>query len=93
MNELLFFLINGILIYMLLKRDSIRHSLQHNLGISVSNDIIIYFVSFMFVVVFVLGMLFDNTKEKFSNISENYDNMIPKEDKRPHRYFDINTYW
>ena len=93
MKELLFFGTCALLIYLLFKRDKVRHSLLHYFGLEIQNSTIITFVALMFVVVFVLGMLFDDTKDKYSNISDNYDNMIPKEDKRPHRYFDINTYW
>jgi len=57
-----------------------------------SSEIIVYIVTALIVTLILAGMLLDNTKEKYSQISENYDNLKTKDDKRPHRYFDVNTY-
>ena len=48
----------------------------------------------IFVVLIVLGFLIaPNTKTTFSNTSDVYNDMRESPaNKRPHRYFDINTY-
>ncbi len=92
MNELIFAVSFVILVIAFLKRQKIVDYMNYNLGTSLSSEIIVYILTFFFVVLIMAGMLLDNTKEKYSQISENYDKLKPKADNRPHRYFDVNTY-
>ena len=54
-----------------------------------------YIFAFVFVVLLVLGFLIaPNTKTTFANTSKAYNDMRDTpENKRPHKMFDINTYW
>ena len=45
----------------------------------------------LLIALLIYGFLFDNTKEKYSDISQNYEKMRPTDEKKPHRYFDIRT--
>jgi len=92
MNELIFAVCFTILVIIFLKRKNIVNYLDYNFNIRIESEIIVYILTFCFVVLIIAGMLLDNTKEKYSQISESYDNLKPKVDKRPHRYFDVNTY-
>jgi len=92
MKELLFFAFLAIIIIIFFKRVKVLDFLLYNFNISISNNTLLVILTFFLTLLLVAGMLFDNTKEKYGNISENYDNLKPKEDKRPHRYFDVNTY-
>jgi len=92
MNELIFAVSFAILVFIFLKRQSFVNYLNYNFNIRIGSEIIVYILTFFFIVLVIAGMLLDNTKEKYSKISESYDNLKPKVDKRPHRYFDVNTY-
>jgi len=93
MNELIFAISFAILIIVFLKRHKIANYLDYNFNIRIGSETLVYILTFFFVVLIMAGMLLDNTKEKYSKISENYDNLKPKKDNgRPHRYFDVNTY-
>jgi len=61
---------------------------------SVFKSTVNYIFAFIFVVLIVLGFLLTpNTKTTFSNTSDAYNDMRESPaNKRPHRYFDINTY-
>jgi len=54
-----------------------------------------YIFSFLLVVLIVLGFLIaPNTKTTFANTSKAYNDMRDTpENRRPHKMFDINTYW
>jgi len=93
MNELIFAISFIVLIIIFLKRHKIVNYLNYNFSIRMESETIVYILTFLFVVLIMAGMLLDNTKEKFSDISKDYENLNPnKSDKRPHRYFDVNTY-
>jgi len=93
MNELIFAICFAILLTAFLKRHKIVNYLDYNFNIRIESEILVYILTFFFIVMIIAGMLLDNTKEKYSHISQNYDNMKPKKDDgRPHRYFDVNTY-
>ena len=93
MNELIFGVSFIILVVLFLRRHKIVNYLSYNFNIRIESEILVYILTFFFIVLIIAGMLLDNTKEKYSHISQNYDNMKPKQDdKRPHRYFDVNTY-
>ena len=96
MNETIFVISLVVLTAILLSRHKFVAFLDEKFYIRLPSEIIVYILTFLFAVVIMAGMLLDDTKAKYSNISDNYDKMRPKApsaaDKRPHRYFDINTY-
>lgn len=93
MNELIFAISFAILVTAFIKRHKIVSYLDYNFNIRIESEILVYILSFFFLVMIIAGMLLDDTKSKYSHISESYDKMKPKQDdKRPHRYFDVNTY-
>jgi hypothetical protein len=93
MNELIFAICFAILIIVFVKRHKIVNYLDYNLNIRIGSEILVYILTFFFIILIMAGMLLDNTKEKYSKISQSYDNLKPKKDNgRPHRYFDVNTY-
>ena len=93
MNELIFAVSFAILVTLFLKRHKIVNYLDYNFNIRIESEILVYILTFFFIVMIIAGMLLDGTKEKYSQISQNYDKMKPKQDDgRPHRYFDVNTY-
>ncbi|MGB3750523.1 MAG: hypothetical protein WA945_03070 [Arcobacteraceae bacterium] len=92
MNELIFAISFAFLLLVFLKRQKIVNFLSSNFDIRIGSEVLVYVLTFFFIILIMAGMLLDNTKEKYSQISENYDNLKTKEEKRPHRYFDVNTY-
>ncbi len=54
-----------------------------------------YIFFFIFIVLMVVGVLFTSeTQKTFANVNEGFEKLRTGGDKdRPHRYFDINTYW
>ena len=93
MFELIFGVSFIILVTLFIKRHKIVNYLNYNFGTNIESEIIVYILTFFFVIMIILGMLLDDTKEKYSNISQSYDKLRPNQnDQRPHRYFDINTY-
>ena len=93
MNELIFGISFIILLAVFIKRHDIVNFLSYNLNITIESKTLTYILSFFFVILIIVGMLFADTKEKYSGISENYDNLRPNpKNQRPHRYFDVNTY-
>ena len=49
----------------------------------------------LFILLMVIGVLFTSQTEKeFANVNDGFEKLHTGGDKnRPHRYFDINTYW
>jgi len=93
MNELIFAISFAILVTAFLKRHKIVNYLDYNFSIRIESEILVYILTFFFIVMIIAGMLLDDTKAKYSHISESYDSFKPKKDDgRPHRYFDVNTY-
>ena len=93
MNGYLFFSLFIVLAGLFLKREKIVDFLDYNLNIKIKSKFLVYIIVICFAMLLTSGMLFNNTKEKYSNISKNYDGLKPSQDKnKPHRYFDINTY-
>lgn len=92
MNELLFAVSFAILLLVFIKRHNIVEYCNFNFATNLTSEIIVYILTFLFIALIMAGMLLDNTKQKFSHISESYNNMKPQDEKRPHRYFDVNTY-
>ena len=96
MNGVFFIVSLVILTTILISRHKIVEYLDEQFYIQIQSEIIVYILTVLFIAVIAGGMLLDDTKAKYSKISENYDKMRPKgpseSDGRPHRYFDINTY-
>ncbi len=92
MNELLFAISFSILLFVFLKRHSIVEYCNFNFATNLTSEIIVYILTVLFIALIMAGMLLDNTKQKFSDISQSYENFKPKDESRPHRYFDVNTY-
>jgi len=92
MDELLFAISFAFLVLVFFKRQKIVNYCSTNLDIRIGSEVIVYILTFLFIILILVGMLLDNTKEKYSEISENYHNLNPIDDKKPHRYFDVNTY-
>ena len=93
MNGYLFFSLFIVLAGLFLKREKIVDFLDYNLNIKIKSKFLVYIIVICFAMLLTSGMLFNNTKEKYSKISQSYDKMKPqKDDGRPHRYFDVNTY-
>lgn len=93
MNELIFAVSFAILVTVFIKRQKIVNYLDYNFSIRIQSEVLVYILAFFFIIMIMAGMLLDDTKAKYSHISESYDKFKPtKDDKRPHRYFDVNTY-
>jgi len=92
MNELIFVISSASLVTALIKRDKIINYLSYNFNIRIGSEVLVSILAFFFIIVIIAGMLLDDTKEKYNKISQEYDNLKPKSDDRPHRYFDVNTY-
>ena len=93
MNAVIFAISLFIIAVVFLSRHNIVLYFRYNYGKKIESEWIVYVCFALFVVVIMSAMLLDNTKEKYAQISESYQKMRPDNTKRPHRYFDINTYW
>ncbi|MDD2697623.1 MAG: hypothetical protein PHF17_02345 [Arcobacteraceae bacterium] len=60
-----------------------------------TQEIATYIFFFIFIVLMVVGVLYtSSTQTDFSNVNQGFEKLRTGGDKdRPHRYFDINTYW
>ena len=56
----------------------------------IQSEWIVYILTILFIVVISAGMLLDNTKEKYANISDGFEKIRSKNDEQPMRFFDIN---
>ena len=93
MNGLMFFLSFTIIVILFLKREQILNFFDYKLGISINSNIFIGILAICLAVLLSAGVLLDNTKEKYKHISDSYNSFKPqKDDNRPHKYFDVNTY-
>ena len=75
MNELIFAISFAILVTLFIQRHKIVNYLDYNLNIRIQSEVLVYILTFFFLVMIIAGMLLDNTKEKYSHISQNYDNI------------------
>lgn len=89
MNNSLFFLSLALVLIVFLMRKKIVEYLFEQYDIHIESEIIVYITSILFIALIIVGMLFDNTKAKYNNISKSYENMKPNPQNKPHRYFDI----
>ena len=89
MNTIVFFICLALVLTTFFMRKKIVEYLFEEFDIYIGSEVIVYITSLLLIALILIGMLFDNTKEKYSDISENYDKLRPKADNKPHRYFDI----
>ncbi len=89
MNTIVFFVCVILVLVVFFTRKKIVEYLFEEFDIYIGSEVIVYITSILLILLILAGMLLDNTKEKYSDISENYDKMRPKTDNKPHRYFDI----
>jgi uncharacterized membrane protein YhaH (DUF805 family) len=95
MTETSFALSLIILLLIFLMRFKITEFLNENLKVNFKfqSEWVVYFITITFMVVVIVGMLLDDTKNKYGEVSEGFKNLKPKQDTRPNPLFDINTYW
>jgi len=93
MSNTLFVVILSLLAIIFVSRNKIAGALKYYLGVVIKPSTIMTVVTVVLTVVLVISMVFSDTKEHYSKISDNYESLQPAGDKKPHRYFDINTYW
>jgi len=89
MNDYLFFTLVALTLIVFFLRKKIVGYLFEEFDIHIGSEIIVYITSVAFVALVLVGMLYDGTKEKYSNISKSYESLNPNAGKKPHRYFNI----
>lgn len=90
MNNILFFSALIILTSLFLLRRKITNYLYRKFEINIESEIIVYIVSVLFIAVILMGMLMDDTKAKYSSISNSFNSIQTQSSDKPHRWFDIN---
>ena len=72
-------------------RGKIADFISEKIGTAFKPQWISYLLAFWLTIVVIFGMLF-NTKKPFGtlSVSQSMENLEPSENKKPHRYFDIN---
>jgi uncharacterized membrane protein len=93
-NEIIFFGFLFFFLFLLIKRESISSYLLNSMNINLPSQTLLYIAIGGVALLMVLGILFDNTKEKYSNISNSYNSMRPNpvtnnNTNKPHKFFDI----
>jgi len=96
--EFLFFAVFGVLLFLFIQRVEVSDFLFEKLDIYISTRGVTYILIGAFVLLFTLGTLYSDQKEKYSHISSGYDKMRPKANtnevsekkEEPHRWFNIN---
>jgi len=93
-NELIFFSLLFIFIVIIIQKDAVSIFLFDKIGLNIASKTLMYIAISGLAILMVLGVIFDNTKEKYSNISAGYNQMrpnVPSEQNKnkPHRFFDI----
>lgn len=88
------FILNVIMIFAVFTvREKLAEILNEKLNLSfkVKSEWISYILIFWLTVVVVMGMLY-NTEQPFDSVSvsESMQKLEPAENKKPHRFFDIN---
>ena len=94
MNDLIFFILLVAFVAMLIKKEAVSLWLFDKTGINLQASTVLYISIFLIIALMTYGILFDNTKDKYSNISDGYNSMRPNavpqnEKNKPHRFFDI----
>jgi len=92
MTEILFFLSFAFIVIIFISRHKIVDYCSDSLNIRIESEVIVYILTVLLIILIFVGMFHEDPKEKYSKISENYDQMRTVPEKKPHRYFDINTY-
>ncbi|MEA3553192.1 MAG: hypothetical protein U9R39_02185 [Campylobacterota bacterium] len=82
-----------VILVVLLLRFKIVNFINKNFDVDFQSEWIVYFLTIIFIMVIAMGMLLDDTKNKYGQVSEGFKNLKPKQEDRPNPMFDINTYW
>jgi len=95
MTIISFLLSLSILVIIFIMRKEIVAIINTKFNLKIETEIIVYIISFLFIIIIGVAMLMDGTKDKYSHIGAGIENLGPKDDEssRPHPMFDINTYW
>jgi len=94
MNDIVFFILLALFIFMLIQKEKVSLFLFDTIGVNFQPKTILSISIALIVVLMTYGILFDDTKDKYSNISDSYNQMRPnvpsqEEKNKPHRFFDI----
>ncbi len=92
MEETSFVLSLVTLVIILLLRKRLTAFLNESLTLSykIQSEWIVYILTILFMIVIGVGMLMDDTKKKYANISESFEKVRTMPDDKPHPWFDIN---
>lgn len=80
MNPIVFFICVSLVLAIFFMRKKIVEYLFEEFDIYIGSEKIVYITSILFIALVLIGMLMDNTKEKYSDISNNYEKLKPKAD-------------
>lgn len=89
MSSTVFFISLVIVLIIFFMRKKIVAYIFEEFDIYIQSEVVVYITSIAFIALILVGMLFDGTKDKYSSISKNFDNIRPKPNDQPHRYFNI----
>ena len=68
------------------------HLAMNHIKFKLNNKYLIYFLSFLFALVLILGMVTGTKVHKtYGNVKDGFEKISPKD--KPHPWFDIDTYW
>ncbi|MEA3498130.1 MAG: hypothetical protein U9R16_03625 [Campylobacterota bacterium] len=93
MSGLAFIISIAILLIIFILRFKITNFINESFNFNFQSEWIVYILTIIFIIVIAMGMLMDDTKKKYGEVSEGFKNLKPKQDDRPNPMFDINTYW
>ena len=93
MTGLVFSISIAIILAIFLLRFKITTFINESFDFKFQSEWIVYILSIVFIIIISMGMLMDETKDKYSDVSEGFKNLKPKQDDKPNPVFDINTYW
>lgn len=93
-NEIIFFGLLFAFIAIIIKKEAVSYFIFDTIGLNLSSKTVLNIAIICIAILMIFGVIFDNTKEKYSNISSGYNSMRPNavpesENKKPHRFFDI----
>ena len=94
MNDIIFFILLILFIVILINKKSVSLWLFDTIGINFQPKTVLYSSIICIILLMAYGILFNDTKEKYSNISAGYNQMRPnvptnESKNKPHRFFDI----
>ena len=81
-----------VLLLIFFMRQKLTQFLNENFTFKnkIQSEWIVYILSILFIIVISMGMLLDNTKDKYADISDSFEKIRSQADTKPHRWFDIN---